>query len=288
MGLFSGIGKAISGVVKGVSGAVSKVASVASPFLSAVSPYAPLISAGLGYLGQSSANKANQDIANRQMQFQADMSGTAYQRAVKDMEAAGLNPMLAYSQGGASTPQGASIPVQNEFSSAQQAQLISAQMDNIRADTDQKSAQTGLIQAQSLVQGAQAISAQSAAQTSVLDLKVRQALADMGSDVSLATAKNETEFQSAVRDNALARSSRDTVNTLNSFAVSNGFKTFDEMVSRSDWRQIQQFLRLQAAQIPSSEAIASWAKAHPDLAGWLAPISSSASSLKDLSHVIRR
>lgn len=53
-------------------------------------------------------NAANRDIAREQMMFQHNMSNTAYQRARVDMERAGINPMLAYMQGGASSPQGAS------------------------------------------------------------------------------------------------------------------------------------------------------------------------------------
>lgn len=46
--------------------------------------------------------------AKQQMDFQERMRATQYQTAMADMRAAGLNPMLAYSQGGAGTPIGAS------------------------------------------------------------------------------------------------------------------------------------------------------------------------------------
>ncbi|WNK14272.1 MAG: DNA pilot protein [Microvirus sp.] len=46
--------------------------------------------------------------AANQMSFQERMRATQYQTAMGDMRAAGLNPMLAYSQGGAGTPIGAS------------------------------------------------------------------------------------------------------------------------------------------------------------------------------------
>ena len=71
-----------------------------------------LIGAGLDWWSQHEANRINQRMANRQMRWQEYMSSTAYQRAVADLKAAGLNPMLAAFHGGSSTPPGASIPVE--------------------------------------------------------------------------------------------------------------------------------------------------------------------------------
>lgn len=71
-------------------------------------------------LGALHQNQTNKKIAARQMGFQADMSNTAYQRAMADMKAAGLNPILAGKLGGASTPSGAGYNAANIGAAAAQ------------------------------------------------------------------------------------------------------------------------------------------------------------------------
>lgn len=56
----------------------------------------------------NSANAFSSSEAQKNRDWQEYMSNTSYQRAVKDLESAGLNPILAVSNGGASTPSGSS------------------------------------------------------------------------------------------------------------------------------------------------------------------------------------
>lgn len=108
--------------------------------------YAVIAAALLGGLGQKDTNEKNLQIAREQMGFQERMSNTGYQRAVKDMTAAGLNPMLAYQQGGATTPAGSTATMQNVLgagvNTALQAAQTTAQIENMEAQTNKTKSET--------------------------------------------------------------------------------------------------------------------------------------------------
>lgn len=88
------------------------------------------LGAVLGSVGASIASGLfGSSQAEKDRSYQQQMSDTAYQRAMKDMRAAGLNPMLAANLGGASTPHGAHASAQfdNPVMAAVTAKQMAAQ-----------------------------------------------------------------------------------------------------------------------------------------------------------------
>ncbi|WNK13469.1 MAG: DNA pilot protein [Microvirus sp.] len=109
-------------------------------------PASSLIGGLVNYKGALDTNAANAAQAQAQMQFQANQTGTSYQRGVADMKAAGLNPMLAYSQGGAGSGSGAQAtminPRQAGISSALEGARTIADISQTKANTDYTNAKT--------------------------------------------------------------------------------------------------------------------------------------------------
>jgi len=113
-----------------------------------------LIGAGVSYFGQQQTNQMQAQMMQQQMQFQERMSSTAYQRSRKDMEAAGLNPMMMFGSGGAaSSPAGAPASpnvksgldadsIQKGVATAVQAQVSSKTIDHLTSEIAKLQAET--------------------------------------------------------------------------------------------------------------------------------------------------
>jgi hypothetical protein len=113
-----------------------------------------LIQAGASLLGGMQRNTSQLDQARAANEYSAQQFATRYQTTVKDMEAAGLNPMLAYSQGASGQPSGQQAVMTDYFSPAvsayqnsNQQLLQEAQADQARSSASLNARQERLVNA---------------------------------------------------------------------------------------------------------------------------------------------
>lgn len=133
----------------------------------------PAAAAGLDFLGSVGSAKMSQDMAREQMDFQREMSNTAYQRAASDLEAAGLNRILALGSP-ASTPGGA-------MGSTNMAGLGSNMINGAKAVSDIKTQETQrtLMGQQGQQATAQAEQAETQAMVNRANAKIRDEFANL-------------------------------------------------------------------------------------------------------------
>ena len=104
----------------------------------------------LGFKGQKDANVASAQQAQKQMDFQREMSNTAVQRRMKDLKRAGINPILAGSKE-ASSPSGAMAPQANVMAAGVSSALQAAQIGSTLQTTAYTQNKTGMTEILGLI-----------------------------------------------------------------------------------------------------------------------------------------
>lgn len=116
---------------------------------------APILPAAIGAVGDLlggffSANQSER-MAREQMDFQERMSNTAWQRSVKDMRAAGINPI--FGAAGASSPSGAAGVAPNMSGVGTSAVTTALQARRLQQDLLESAARTNKTTTEAAVTG---------------------------------------------------------------------------------------------------------------------------------------
>jgi hypothetical protein len=115
------------GLNLGTLGGIASVAGVATG--------QPWLTAAGSALGAMGSQDFNAELAQQNRSFQENMANTSFQRRVEDLKAAGLSPMLAYSQGGAAVPTGSQASSAANVGEASASTGSTARQININRET---------------------------------------------------------------------------------------------------------------------------------------------------------
>lgn len=113
---------------------------------------------GLGLLSQGASSAFNYAMSRRQMRFQREMANTVHQREIRDLEKAGLNPILSAKYGGNPSPPGAMAvaPASNLASSAREGVAASMLKQQVQAQIDLARVQSAKVAQETRLVGAEA------------------------------------------------------------------------------------------------------------------------------------